>query len=112
MTFEHAGLTNSATALLDTQATLNAMPNHLGRALGFDWQSTTTLVRLTGEWARFEARSIRISARIGHFAPVWLDFAWSQSDAVPLVLGRINFLTEFKVHFIRAERVFELQARK
>lgn len=97
--------------LLDTGATVNVLPYDLGLQLGFEWAQQTTPVRLTGNLAQFPAYAIMVSAHVASFAPVRLAFAWTQSNATPLLLGQINFFMEFDVCFFRSARRFEIKPR-
>lgn len=97
--------------LLDTGATLDVLPYSVGKRLGFDWDSQTTQVTLTGNLAAFDARVVVVSAEVASFSPVRLAFAWSKSDAVPIVLGQVNFFLEFEVCFFRGRGAFELRPK-
>ena len=98
-------------ALLDTGASVNVLPYSIGVQLGAIWQEQTTSVILAGNLASVEARGLLVSAQIGNFAPVRLVFAWSQSDDAPLLLGRMNFFSEFDVCFYRSQLIFELSVK-
>ena len=65
-------------------------------------------VTLAGNLASIEARGLLVSAQIGDLDPVRLVFAWSRSDNVPLLLGRMNFFLEFDVCFYRSRLIFEV----
>jgi hypothetical protein len=99
----------AASGLLDTGATVNVLPYSSGVELGFDWDRQTTLVQLTGNLAVVEARAIAVSAVVGTLAPVRLAFAWARTDDVPVILGQVNFFSEFDVCFFRARRTFEIR---
>jgi hypothetical protein len=47
-----------------------------------------------------EARGLVLSATVAEFPPVLLAFAWTQSSEAPLILGHMNFFTEFDVCFL------------
>ena len=66
-------------------------------------------VTLAGNLASIEARGLLVSAQIGDLDPVRLVFAWSRSDNVPLLLGRMNFFLEFDVCFYRSRLIFEVR---
>jgi hypothetical protein len=85
--------------LLDTGASINVLPYSVGIQLGAVWEDLNTSVQLAGNVAPVEARGLVLSAQIGTFAPVRLVFAWSLTDDVPLLLGRMNFFLEFDVCF-------------
>ena len=89
-------------ALLDTGASVNVLPYSIGVQLGAVWEDQTTSVILAGNLAAIEARGLLVSARIVGFNPVRLVFAWSFSDDVPLLLGRMYFFLEFDVCFYRS----------
>jgi hypothetical protein len=108
ITLTHQGRSVSAQGLLDTGATVNVMPYHLGRELGTIWIEEADPIRLTGNLAQYEARPIVISASIASFSQVRLAFAWTQAADVPLILGQINFSMEFNVCFYRSQRYFEV----
>ncbi|PSB54990.1 aspartyl protease family protein [Chamaesiphon polymorphus] len=95
-------------ALLDTGASVNVLPYRLGVQLGAAWEEQTMAVTLAGNLASTEARGLLVSAQIGNFNPVRLVFAWSKSDDVPLLLGRMNFFIEFDVCFYRSQLFFEV----
>ncbi|MEO0854271.1 MAG: retroviral-like aspartic protease [Cyanobacteria bacterium J06648_11] len=98
-------------ALLDTGASVNVLPYRIGLQLGARWEDQTTSVTLAGNLAAVEARGLIASARIAHFDPVRLVFAWSRSDDAPLLLGRMNFFLEFDVCFYRSQLTFEVRPR-
>ncbi len=95
-------------ALLDTGASVNVLPYSVGLQLGALWEEQTLSVTLAGNLASIEARGLLVSATVGDFAPVNLVFAWSASDDVPLLLGRMNFFLEFDVCFYRSSLAFEV----
>jgi len=68
-------------------------------------------VQLTGNLATSEARVLLVSAVVGGFSPVRLAFAWSHSNAVPVILGQINFFLEFDVCFFRSRSLIEVRAK-
>jgi Aspartyl protease len=98
-------------ALLDTGASVNVLPYSLGVQLGAVWEEQTMAVTLAGNLASTEARGLLVSARIGNFNPLRLVFAWSKSDDVPLLLGRMNFFMEFDVCFYRSRLIFEVSPK-
>lgn len=98
-------------ALLDTGASVNVLPYSFGIQLGAVWEEQKMAVTLAGNLASMEARGLLVSARIGNFNPVRLVFAWSKSDDVPLLLGRMNFFMEFDVCFYRSQLIFEVRPK-
>ncbi|MCM0588954.1 MAG: retroviral-like aspartic protease [Gloeotrichia echinulata DVL01] len=97
--------------LLDTGASINVLPYSIGIQLGAVWEEMNTSVQLAGNLAPVEAKGLVVSAQIGAFAPVRLVFAWSFTDDVPLLLGRMNFFLEFDVCFYRSQIAFELRPK-
>lgn len=98
-------------ALLDTGASVNVLPYEIGLELGAVWEEQTMSIQLSGNLASMEARGLVLSATVAEFSPVLLAFAWTQSREVPLILGHMNFFTEFDVCFYRADLSFELRPR-
>jgi hypothetical protein len=98
-------------ALLDTGASVNVLPYSLGIQLGAVWEEQTMAVTLAGNLASIEARGLLVSAQIADLDPVRLVFAWSRSDNVPLLLGRMNFFLEFDVCFYRSQLIFEVRPK-
>lgn len=94
--------------LLDTGASVNVLPYRVGIEVGAVWDEQITSVVLGGNLANIEARGLVISAKINPFPSVRLVFAWTLSDDVPLLLGRMNFLLEFDVCFYRSQQIFEV----
>ena len=94
--------------LLDTGASVNVLPYELGLQLGAVWEQQTTAVRLTGNLAQWEARGLLVLAKVGQFPTVDLAFAWTESDRVPLILGRLNFFRKFDVCFYCSQLAFEI----
>jgi hypothetical protein len=97
--------------LLDTAAAVNVLPYDTGRQLGAVWEEQTTSLQLTGNLAQVEARVLIVTATVGKFAPVRLAFAWSRSNAVPVLLGQVNFFMEFDVCLFRSRAVFEVKPK-
>lgn len=99
------------TGLLDTGASVNVLPYSIGRQLGAVWEEQMTSVMLAGNLAPVEAKGLIISAKISSFSPVRLVFAWSRSNDVPLLLGRMNFFLKFDVCFYGSQKVFEISPK-
>jgi hypothetical protein len=47
---------------------------------------------------------VRVATRAG-------AFAWTRDDALPVLLGQVNFSQEFDVCFLRAQAFFEVRMR-
>jgi hypothetical protein len=58
-----------------------------------------------------EARVVVLSVVAGSFPPVRLAFAWARSDAVPVILGQVNFFMEFDVCFFRSRGLFDVRPK-
>jgi hypothetical protein len=101
----------NVSGLLDTGASINVLPYSVGIQLGAAWEELTTSVQLAGNLAPVEAKGLVVSSQIASFAPVRLVFAWSLTDNVPLLLGRMNFFLEFDVCFYRSQMAFELSPK-
>ena len=101
----------SALALVDSGATVNVMPFTLGQQLGFRWEEQTRAISLSGNLARVKARVVTVSAKVADFPSVRLAFAWTETDASPLILGQVNFFMEFDVCFFRARESFEVRPK-
>jgi hypothetical protein len=97
--------------MLDTGASVNVLPYDAGVRLGAVWEEQTTTVLLAGNLAPVEARGLIVSAEIRPFAPCRLVFAWSQTNDVPLLLGRMNFFLEFDVCFYQSQLAFEIRPK-
>ncbi len=101
----------TVSGLVDSGATVNVLPYTPGLQLGFDWDRETRSVALSGNLASVEARVVIASAVLGSFEPVRLAFAWARTDAVPVILGQINFFLEFDVCFFRSRGLFEVRPK-
>lgn len=80
-----------AAGLLDTGATVNVLPYSVGLELGAHWDEQNVPLSLTGNLANFEANALILKGEIDGLPPVRLAFAWTKSNAVPLILGQTNF---------------------
>ncbi len=103
--------TISVSGLLDTGATVNVLPHSVGLSLGADWNAQTVPIQLAGNLASIQAKALLVTATVATFPPVKLAFAWANSDAVPLLLGQINFFAEFDVCFFRHRGEFEVRPK-
>ena len=70
----------TASALLDTGASVNVLPYLVGVELGCEWERQTTALSLTGNLAQYEARVVLVQIVVGQFEPVRLVFAWTQAN--------------------------------
>lgn len=94
--------------LLDTGATINVLPLEVGLELGLSWEAMSRSVELAGNLGRFEARGVVLTAQVGQYSPIPLVFAWTRAPNIPLILGQVNFFSEFDVCFFGARGVFEI----
>ncbi|MGL5131804.1 MAG: retroviral-like aspartic protease [Planktothrix sp.] len=94
--------------LLDTGASLNILPYHVGLALGAVWEEQTLSIPLAGNLAPVEARGLAVVGQVSDFPPVRLAFAWAKSNDPPIILGQLNFFMEFDVCFYRSQLAFEV----
>lgn len=101
----------AVSGLLDTGASVNVLPYSAGCELGAIWEEQNFSVQLAGNLAPVEAKGLAVTAQISDFLPVTLVFAWSQTDDVPILLGRMNFFLEFDVCFYRSRSLFELSPK-
>jgi hypothetical protein len=72
------------------------------------WENQTVSIPLAGNLEPIEARGLIVSGIIDNFAPVRLAFAWTESNNLPLILGQLNFFTEFDVCFYGSQLAFEI----
>ena len=107
----YRGLSTQALGLLDTGASVNVLPYSIGIELGAVWEEQTESVFLGGNLATVEARGLLVSGTVGNFNAVRLVFAWAKTDAVPLLLGRMNFFLGFNVCFYRSQLVFDVSPK-
>jgi hypothetical protein len=103
---------NSVAGLLDTGATVNVLPYSVGEQLGAVWNQQATALTLSGNLAVCEARALVVTAVVGKFPAVRLAFAWAKTDAVPVLLGQVNFFMEFEVCFYRSRSIFDLRPKQ
>ncbi|CAD5923918.1 hypothetical protein PA905_42560 [Planktothrix agardhii CCAP 1459/11A] len=99
-------------ALLDTGASVNVLPYQIGLQLGAIWEQQTVPIQLSGNLAHSEARGLVLSGALAEFSTILLAFAWTRSTDAPVILGHLNFFSEFNVCFFRHELAFELYPRK
>lgn len=59
----------------------------------------------------FDARGIALQTKISDFKKINLVSAWTKSDDVRLLLGQVNFFSEFDVCFFRSQGFFEIKPK-
>ena len=108
----HGEQATTVLGLLDTGASLSVLPYDLGLALGFNWDEQESLSPLSGNLAAYDACSISVQGwhpQILGERSVWLSFAWSKAQHIPVILGQANFFMEFNVCFYRSENWFDIR---
>ncbi|MCL1470331.1 hypothetical protein [Argonema antarcticum] len=108
ITLSYRDYVSEVFGLLDTGASLNVLPYHVGLALGAVWEEQTLSISLAGNLAPVEARGLAVVGQISDFPPVRLAFAWAKSNDPPIILGQLNFFLEFDVCFYRSQLAFEV----
>ena len=103
--------TTAVSGLVDSGAAVNVLPYNVGLQLGLKWDEQKTPIQLSGALSGIEARGITLTASVNGFEPVRLVFAWAKSNDMPTILGQTNFFMEFKVHFYRAQQVFDIEPK-
>lgn len=97
--------------LVDSGADYTLIPKSIGDFLGLRKKATEHLFKSGGVgggsiWVVMR----RVQMRIGpHQFPA--DVGWTNSDEVPLLLGRADVFDRFEVHFKQRERVTEFHWR-
>ena len=112
ITLTHRQHEIAASALVDSGAALSVLPYNVGLQLGAVWEQQTVPVKLSGNLAASEARSLLLTGQVADFAPVRLAFAWTRSNSVPVILGQVNFFMEFDVFFFRSRLLFEVRPKE
>lgn len=98
--------------LVGSGAAINVLPYSIGLQLGFHWDQQTQVIQLSGNLSAVEARVIVASAKVGQLPEVRLAFGWAKTDAVPAILGQVNFFLEFDVCFFRSRSFFEVRPKQ
>ena len=112
ITLTHNERSVRAQGLLDTGADVNILPYHLGLQLGAIWERQPLLPPISGNLADDEARALFLYVTVAALEPISMGFAWTSNEKAPLLLGQINFLSEFDVCFYGSEAVFEIHRRR
>jgi hypothetical protein len=97
--------------ILDSGGDVNVLPYNIGTELGLVWEDQRILTGLSGNLSERESRGVVLSATVEQFPPVRLAFAWTRLENIPLILGQVNFFTEFDVCFFRSESAFEVRLK-
>ena len=111
LTLKRNGKTPDVLGLVDSGASVNVLPYGIGLEIGAIWEQQTTIIRLSGNLANYEARGLLLDVKIANFSPVNLAFGWTRAENVPLILGQTNFFMEFDVCFYRSQHEFEIKTK-
>ena len=98
-------------ALVDSGATMNVLPQSIGLQLGLNWRNAISMGPLSGVFGDTEARAVKLRCQFGTFEPISLLFAWAETDSVRLILGQVDFFRQFRICFFESERAFEITAK-
>jgi hypothetical protein len=112
LTLSNADESLAINAMLDTGSAVNVLPLSVGLQLGLDWDKAPTVAPLTGNLSRVATRGIVLTGTINSFPPLFLGFAWAETDSVPFLQGQMNFFLEFEVCFFRAQAAFEVRPKQ
>ncbi len=108
LTLEYNGDSINVSALVDSGATINVLPQEVGAQLGATWEQSKANIRLAGNLGSHPAMPLVMMGHIQGFESVQLAFAWVQTPNAPLILGQTNFFMEFDIHFYRSRLEFEI----
>ncbi len=111
LTLQHENKTVDVIGLVDSGATVNVLPYHLGIELGAVWIEQKATLRLAGNFGNSPAHPIFVLAHVGNFPPIRLAFAWTKIENAPLILGQTNFFMEFDVCFFRSQLIFQIHPK-
>lgn len=95
-------------ALVDSGATNNVLPYHIGLELGLSWEAQTFGLNPVDILRGAPVVGVKLSAEVTPFPPCDMVWAWTQKDDMPLILGHMNFFLEFDVHFYDTQGMFEI----
>ncbi|GAK61490.1 hypothetical protein U27_01391 [Candidatus Vecturithrix granuli] len=112
MTLFYEEISIEKEALVDSGATNNVLPYHVGLELGLSWEAQTRKLTPVDILRGAPVVGIRLYGQIKPFPLVPLVFAWTQKNDIPLILGHVNFFGEFDVHFYDTQGFFELRPGK
>lgn len=100
-------------ALVDSGSTLNVLPFDLGTQLGFVWEEQTyALPSLVGSLKGLPAFGVLLEGQIDGLTPAPLAFAWTKSNDIPVILGQINFFSQFDVFFFGSSKKFQIREKQ
>ena len=98
-------------ALVDSGSAVSVLPYDVGIRLGLDWNAPMPSIPLGGNLGRHVAKGLSLQVKVGAYPPVQIVFAWSQAPDARLILGEVNFFSEFDVCFHRSRHYFEVKPK-
>ena len=110
----YGGQTVRVAVIVDSGASVSVLPYGVGLALGAMWDELEDSGPLVGNLSSSTSRALMVSAKILGLTGetgIPLLFAWANSDTMPVLLGQINFFTEFNACFYKTQNYFELWRR-
>lgn len=109
----HASYSVTVSALVDSGAALNILPFDLGIKLGLDWKRQNFPLDLGGTLTGTQAYAVLLQVQLATFSPIDLAFAWVSrpTPKVQPLLGQVNFLQVFNIHFYGYQQIFEIELR-
>jgi hypothetical protein len=100
-------------ALVDSGSTVNVLPYDIGIQLGLVWEiQKFTIPALVGNLSGIPAFGVLLKGQVDTFVPVTLAFAWTQSNDIPVILGQVNFFSEFDVCFFGSQGIFNIAPKQ
>lgn len=108
LTLYHNEYAITKDALVDSGATNNVLPYHVGLELGLSWEAQTFGLTPVDILRGAPVVGVKLSGEVTPFHPCEMVFAWTQKDDMPLILGHMNFFLEFDVHFYDTHGIFEI----
>lgn len=99
-----------AVALVDSGSETSVLPYSLGIKLGLVWDNKQATIKLGGALSGIPAMGVLITGRLPNLDATELFFAWAASET-RLILGQLNFFTEFHVCFLQDQGYFEISTK-
>jgi hypothetical protein len=96
--------------LVDSGASFSVLPFNIGSRFGVAWNSLTP-IHLSGVLAGTGAKLLAVERIVSSLPITPLIFAWCTSNAVPVLLGQVNFFFEFDICFHRSRSEFTVAPR-
>ncbi|QTA93952.1 hypothetical protein [Desulfonema magnum] len=113
ITLTHTTRSAEVSALVDSGSTVNVLPYGIGIQLGLIWENQNfPMPHLVGILQDTPAFGVLLTGEIDPFEPVALAFAWVKSNNVPVILGQVNFFSEFDVYFFGSRKIFDIMPKQ